>query len=190
MFLALTEFLGEGFSEFLPAYYLCATSELTEFFAELTEFAAKLSEFSLLKQFSRAGLTGLSTEVVSMKRPNFLNFKASYTVVSKRNFQIMDAPSVETLLVLADILEIVVRLLPNLLGSGKSPLLSAASPGDDLRLESAIRLQPIFCLNVSRKALWGPPTQGVRKPQMRQKQNVNVPESSSIFKSKLYTSPK
>ena len=39
-------------SEFLSAYYLCAKSELTEFFAELTEFAAELSEVSLPKQYS------------------------------------------------------------------------------------------------------------------------------------------
>ena len=56
--------------------------------------------------FCRVGPKGESTEEVSMKRSNFPNSRAFYTVVSFRFFSevalIMDTPFVETRLVFAD----------------------------------------------------------------------------------------
>ena len=41
----------------------------------------------LKRKDNRAGPKGVSTKGVSMKRPNFPDFRAFYTVVSKGNFQ-------------------------------------------------------------------------------------------------------
>ena len=46
---------GRELSEFLSAYYLCASSQ-----RELTEFAAELSEFAPLKQYSRNSILPVS----------------------------------------------------------------------------------------------------------------------------------
>ena len=50
--------------ELLSAYYLCAKADSLSFPGELTEFAAELSEFSLLKQYSRNSIPGVSHRVI------------------------------------------------------------------------------------------------------------------------------